>query len=277
MTAAATRRRSLIVPREHGAWGILLVPLFAGAAIGLLERGRPASLVPFTVAALSLFWLRTPVESWLGAANIRARSEAEFQLVRKWSYGLAAVSVAALAWLFSQTAPAGFLWIGAAAALAFAAQALVKRFWRAARTAAQIVGAAGLAATAPAAYYAATGRFDRTAAALWIANVLFAANQIHFVQTRLHALHAVSPRDKFAAGGAFFAAQLVLVTLLISACASGLFRWYAAIGFLPLLIRGFTWFGERSKPLAIHAVGKRELLYACLFGILLVAGFHFPQ
>jgi len=277
MTAAATRRRSLVVPREHGAWGILLVPLFTGAAVGLLEGGRAAPLLPLTLLALSLFWLRTPVESWLGAANVRARSESEFQLVRKWSFCLAAVSVAGLAWLFSETAPQGFLWIGAAAAAAFAAQALVKRFWRTARTAAQIVGAAGLASTAPAAYYAATGRLDGAAGALWAANVLFASNQIQFVQTRLHALHAVSPRDKFAAGRAFFAGQLVLLTVLISACAAGLFRWYAAIGFLPLLMRGFAWFGEGSKPLAIHAVGKRELLYACLFGILLAAGFHFPQ
>ena len=40
----AVRRRSFVLPREHGAWGILLVPLFAGATIGLLGGGDP---VPF--------------------------------------------------------------------------------------------------------------------------------------------------------------------------------------------------------------------------------------
>ena len=57
------RNRSLIIPREHGAWGILLIPLFTGACAGLLDGGRSEGLAPFTMAALCLFWLRTPVEN----------------------------------------------------------------------------------------------------------------------------------------------------------------------------------------------------------------------
>src|SRR5260370_6250043 len=39
------RRQSLIFPREHGAWGILLVPLVTGASVGLLAGGRAWPLV----------------------------------------------------------------------------------------------------------------------------------------------------------------------------------------------------------------------------------------
>ena len=50
---------------------------------------------------------------------------------------------------------------------------------------AQIIGAIGLTSTAAGAYYVASGTLDRTAVLLWIANWLFAADQIHFVQTRI--------------------------------------------------------------------------------------------
>ena len=60
------RISDLIAPREHGAWGLLFVPLVTGGAVGLLAGGDVAPLIAFTVAALGLFWIRTPLESWLG-------------------------------------------------------------------------------------------------------------------------------------------------------------------------------------------------------------------
>ena len=44
------RRRALILPREHGAWGILLIPLATGAAVGVSAGGRLLPLVPLTAA-----------------------------------------------------------------------------------------------------------------------------------------------------------------------------------------------------------------------------------
>jgi len=56
----------MVVPREHGAWGMLLVPLVTGAVVAARTGMNFANLTWFVVAALALFWLRTPVESWLG-------------------------------------------------------------------------------------------------------------------------------------------------------------------------------------------------------------------
>src|SRR5262249_12957555 len=102
--------------------------------------------------------------------------------------------------------------------------------------------------------------------------LLFAINQIQFVQLRIHAARAVGRRGKLATGRGFLAGQIVLVAAILAACAAGAFPWYAALAFLPILMRGFAWFAARPAPLAIHAVGKSELLYACLFGVLLVIG-----
>ena len=115
----AGRRQSLIFPREHGAWGILLIPLFTGASVGLLAGGRTCQLASLSIAVLALFLLRTPVESWMGTAPVRARTHDEVALVRN-----------ALMWLFWRGWNPGLLWIGAAAGAAFLAQTVIKRAGR---------------------------------------------------------------------------------------------------------------------------------------------------
>src|SRR5579871_2061925 len=142
--ASAVRQKSLLVPREHGAWGILLVPLATGAVLGLLAGGDGTSLAPLMAAALALFWLRTPVESWMGTAAIRARAPGEIRLVRNAAAALAAVALGALIWLFWGGRNRYLWWIGAAAGTAFLAQALLRYVQREARTLAQMIGAAGL-------------------------------------------------------------------------------------------------------------------------------------
>jgi hypothetical protein len=274
-----SRQRGLIVPREHGAWGILLVPLFSGAAMGLLSGaaigmprgGKPLPLTALTLAAVALFWLRTPLESWLGTSPMRARGREELRLVQRTLLALVAISVLALSALFWGGGNAGLWRIGAGSASAFAAQTILKKR---SRIAAQIIGAAGLTATAPAAFYVATGRLDLMAWSLWLANFLFAANQIHFVQLRIYTAKLLTRAEKLAAGKAFLAGQVALAALLAIACGLRLFHWSAVIAFVPALFRGFAWFTGTPGPLEVRRLGWSELSYAATFGVLLVSLLH---
>ncbi len=74
--ALRARTRALIVPRENGAWGLLLVPLFTGVAAGFASA-RIWPLLVFTIVELSLFWLRTPVESLIGTGSMTAHTRLE--------------------------------------------------------------------------------------------------------------------------------------------------------------------------------------------------------
>ena len=251
---------------------MLLVPLVTGASLGLLAGGRAVPLISLTAATLALFWLRTPVESWLGTTPIIAQPGRELQLVRRTALALSIVSAFALFSVFRGGAN-GQLWgFGATAALAFAAQAYLKKRWRPARIPGQILGAAGLSATAPAAYFVATGEWTSTAGALWAANLLFAINQIHFVQLRIHSCRAMTRAEKLAAGRGFLAGQACLVLLIGGLCQFHFLNCYAALAFIPVLLRGFAWFVSGPTPLAIRKLGWSELGYAALFGALLVAG-----
>ena len=108
----------------------------------------------------------------------------------------------------------GLLLIGAVAALAFAIQAVVKKLGRKGRMPAQIIGAIGLTSTAAGAYYVATGKLDQVALALWLANWLFAGDQIHFVQVRIHASRAATMDEKLQQGLPFFAGQVALIGII---------------------------------------------------------------
>ena len=267
------RRHSLIVPREHGAWGILLVPLLTGASAGLLAGHGGSRLAPLTLAVLSLFWLRTPAESWLGTLPIKARSSEEIELVRNACLILGGISAASLVWLFWGWQNLGLLWIGSAAAVAFIGQAILRKLSRQARTAAQIVGSVGLTAVAAAAYYVTVGELNRTAWWLWALNLLFAADQIEFVQLRIRAARAKTRVEKLSLGRTFLALQFAIAALLIVTWAGHLVRWYVPLAFLPILWRGFAWFAAAFEPLAVHTLGKRELAHAIVFGVLLISFF----
>src|SRR5205823_1298525 len=127
---------------------------------------------------------------------VRARTHDEVALVRNATLALAVVSLSALIRLFWGGRNLGLLWVGAVAGAAFIAQIVLKRAGRRARVAAQMVGAAGLTLVAPGAYYVVTGRLDDISWSLWIANLLFAMNQIHFVQLRIRAAHAMKRSEK---------------------------------------------------------------------------------
>jgi len=86
----------------------------------------------------------------------------------------------------------------------------------------------------------------------------------------------VKSSEKLSIGRGFLSGQLVLMGLLALACANHLFRWYAAMAFLPVLFRGFAWFFAASEPLVIHVLGRRELILAGGFGFLLVLGLQLP-
>jgi hypothetical protein len=267
------RARALIVPREHGAWGLLLIPLFTGAVVGGVSSHQIWPLVLFATAALALFWLRTPIESLLGTSPLSAESPMERRTALAAAITLAGVSVSCLAGLMYNGHNRGLLLLGGISALAFIAQGLLKKLGRAMRMSAQLVGALGLTCTAAAAYYVATGRLDERAVGLWAANWIFAGNQIHFVQLRIHAARAASFREKFARGPVFFLAQLLLLPILAAASRLRLVPALVIIAFLPALVRGIYWFFRGPQPLHIKSLGWSEMKQGILFGVLLVAVF----
>lgn len=271
---ATRRRRALIVPREHGAWGLLLIPLFTGLIAGIGATGRMLPVLLFTLCGIALFWLRTPVESLLGSAPNAARTPQERRTAMLAAAILGTLSLACLGALLRGGRNLTLLLFGGIAAAAFVAQAVLRKMGRETRMISQLVGGLGLTATAPAAFYVATGRFDQRTLTLWLANWLFAWNQIHFVQVRIHAARALTFRDKFSRGKGFLIAQTMLAAALAVLAVLHFISPFVALAFLPVVARGTAWFAmNRSEPLDVKKLGWSEMRQGVAFGILLGIAF----
>ena len=269
----STRLRGMVIPREHGAWGMLLVPLVTGVVVGAVERANYLALGLLVLAALSLFWLRTPVEALMGTTAIKAHSKHERTTVLWFAIALFLIAVTAIAALFLLGFTYGLLWIGAVSGAAFVAQAIVKNLGRAGRMPAQMIGAIGLTATGAAAYYVMTGRLNRVALAIWLANWLFAANQIHFVQTRIRGSRLETFAERFRSGISFLLGTAALVIAIAICTQWAIFPRFVFVAFLPCMFRGLSWFGRARQPLNVHQLGFSELKLGILFGILFCVAF----
>jgi hypothetical protein len=256
---------------------MLLVPLVTGAAAGNPRGERIIWILLFAATALGLFCLRTPVEARLEISPLRPQDDAERRLVHYFIYIYSSLAALALAVLIFWAHAYGLLLLGAVAAIAFLLQAVLKQFGRETCMNAQLTGAIALSSTAAGAYYLATGRFGLTADIIWLANWLFAANQIHFVQLRIHFARAITTREKLGHGRGFLLHQAFSLLLLGLIWRAGWLPGLILVAFGPLFVRGFTWFLESPQPLRVHRLGASELLYAIVFGMFFIAGYHHPM
>jgi hypothetical protein len=176
--------------------------------------------------------------------------------------------------LIWQIRSSGLFLVGAAAASAFLGQAILKNRARHARMAAQLVGSIGLTATAAAAYYVASGRLDTTALVIWAANWVFAANQILYVQTRIHSARASTLDERLTQGKWLILGEIVMALALALAWRKGWLPSLALLAFAPALWRGLSWFFSSASRLQIRRLGVGELIHAVIFAALLIVGFR---
>ncbi len=268
-----TRLRSLVWPREHGAWGILLVPLLTGGSVGLLYGQHSGLLALFAVTAVAHFCLRTPFEAWLGNSPLRAHTEDERQAVLLSMIVYGAIGGVALFALLLAGRVYGLLLLGAVAVAMFFAQPLLREMGRRMRLAAHLIGCVGLTSAAPAAYYVTTSQLDSRACALWAANWLFVANQIQYVHLRLRTARVTNRDARFARGQNFLMVECLTVLALALAWRAGLLPGLAPLAFAPVLLRGAAWFFRPPSPLDVHRLGLTELLHAVSFGVLLTLSY----
>jgi len=108
---------------------------------------------------------------------------------------------------------------------------------------------------------------------LWIANWIFAGNQIHFVQLRIHAARARTFPEKLTRGKLFLAAQPVLLMALVLASYWHLLPALSSLAFVPAVVRGSRWFFQKPEPLDVKKLGWSEMKHGVTFGLLLALAF----
>ena len=109
---------------------------------------------------------------------------------------------------------------------------------------------------------------------VWAANLIFAGDQIHYVQLRIHTARIEGFRAKLKRGWAFAAGQALMTAALTLACLFRVIPPIASIAFLPILFRGWFYFTQKpTSPLVVRKLGWNELTHAVAFSVLLITTF----
>jgi hypothetical protein len=268
-----SRVRALVFPREHGGWGLMLIPLFAGACIGIPQARSASDFLLFLAAALALFWVRTPVEALFGLGVMRVHTPEERRAVLKAIAALLPVVALSGAGLLWKGRNKELLLLAAAGGATFVMQHLLRAQGRGMRLASQIVGAIGLSATAAGALYVVTGRLDSRALAVWFAFWLFACDQIHYVHLRMHTARVVGVAQRLSASSRFLLGQVAMMLAVGAATRLGYLPKMAIVAFIPVFFRGVYWLADRDTKLDLKWIGMTELLQGICFGVVLTATF----
>jgi hypothetical protein len=268
---------SLLVPREHGSWGLWLLPLISGAVVGCVYDPH-AALAPvlwFGLAAASAFLIYQPLESLLGLSLVKARSQRQQRTALIW---VIVFTIAAVCSVLELLHLQRFmvLVIGVVASGCFGVRSLLGRSRRV-RVLKQLIGALGLSSTAAGAYYAATGRMDRTALLLWLASWLFAIGQIEYVQLRLRSAQVRSRRQRAMNSLAVSGFHVLVMSIAIAAGMAHAAPLLLGLTFIPAVVRLAVWIVRSWRPLGVHILGISELVQGIVFNGLLIAAFvlHF--
>jgi len=252
--------KSVALPAEHGGWGLLVEPLVVGLALAPSLGGTAIA-----VAALAGFLLHHPLKLLLMDARRRAvypRTRIAFRI------GGLYLAAAVIGLAAAGTLAARAFAVPLAAALPFAALQLAWEVTgRGRQLLPELMGAAALAATAPAVMLAAGGD-ALPALAVWAILAARAAGSILYIRTRLRRDRGMggSPVPVLAlhAGTAAAAGALALV---------GHLPWTIFAAFAILLARagwGLSPWHRAARP---RTVGFQELAYGAATAALVAVGF----
>lgn len=264
--------KKILVPREHGSWGMWSLPLLSGALIGATAPGHGAveAVTWVVVAATTAFLAYQPLEALLGMSPVKVRSEEETQFAAAWSLLMVLISLFATGMLVMM-GRRQILWFAAVGALCFGVRFLFGNSRRL-RVIKQLLGALGLTAASAAAYYAVSGRITPRSLLLWGATWLFAVAQIEYVQLRMRTANASSV-EKVEVGWKVFAFHGLLFILIVAAVIIGKAPSLMPVAFVPAMIRLGLWTAQKPAKIDFHALGFSELFQSTLFTALIVLAF----
>jgi len=254
---------------------MLLVPFAIGLGVAAQGYGR-ATL--FLVLMLFLHLARYPLSLMVRAGRRRG---SKGETYRRWAvwFGLYLTSGLILASILLLAYRLWLLALLGAAALIFLAFHLWLSAVGSERSAAgELTGIAGLALSAPGAYYVATGSLDETWLILWVLNLLYFGGSVFYVRMRID-------QETAKAGPPVLRARLfrgmgVMVYHPLALIAASLLAYFKVvppllpIAFLPPAVKAFKGVLEGRSEIKIKTIGFIEVAYSTAFAAMTIWAYH---
>ncbi len=258
-----------MLPREHGAWAILIAPIL----VGLLSAPvfSPAAAALFVLGALAAFLIRSPLQALLAKPGDR----------RAWGwlafYG--ALTAGAFLPLIVVMGCWKLLLFAVPALLLMAENLTANRSGRRFSAFNEAAGVFGLCLGAPAAYYAASFQLDARAWSLWLLCSAFFLGPIFYVKMAALQHRAVADKSAVAAIALMSRRSLIYHGLTLAAvvlwAATGGVPALTAIPFAAALVKTVLRGMRAPERVDFKSLGYAEVGYSVLFVVMM--GFSFTS
>jgi hypothetical protein len=260
-------RARLKLPREHGAWVMLYVPLVMGT---MVAHGPRRPILWLSVAVTFLFIARESFLAWWRARRrdqeaIRARRLMLVYLCLAFAFGAPLVLLDRLFGLIP-------LAIVAFGLLLVNAEQVVQREDR--TITGEVLAILGLTMTAPAAHYVIRGRWEAMALGLWGASALYFVSSVFYVKLRMAAAHGRSLEQRERARRQCALYHSFLIAALLGLVLTHRLGVFLTIAFAPALGRAFWHVVQPAERVNLRRVGIAEIFNALVFLIFATLAFR---
>jgi hypothetical protein len=255
----------LRLPREHGAWAMLFVPLVIGSLVAMQWS---LALVLVALSATAVFIARDSVINWWRS---RSRGKEDPGAVRAMLIYLA-IGVAAGIPLLLFYRLYLFVAFGAASALLLSINALQAARREDRSMGSEILAICGLTLSAPAAYYAATTKLDAVAATLWLVCALYFTSSVFYVKFRVSVLNRRKPELRKRYWRHCVVYHVFLLFALAAFALTRSINVFALVAFIPVLGRSFWHLAKPGAKLNLRRVGVLEIIYSIVFLVFTTIG-----
>lgn len=259
-----------VLPREHGAWGMWIVPFVS--TLLYLRSFSIATAIFFIIFFLG-FVSRAPVANlFLRSAQLDAR---EYRRQVTWAgfYILGIAVLLGFLWLGNlKVAPAtlqAFVTLLALAALLFLVQLIFENFKWLRTILGEALAVLGLSLAVPVAALS-VNHFESSLYGFWLCQVLYFMGPIFYVKMKLAGIKFKkigTPVDKARMGTLNLGYYTLLTFVLLGASHFQLIRNSALIAFAPAIVRAFEGTINLRPNIKLKSVGWKEVVYSVWFGL----------
>jgi hypothetical protein len=260
-------RTTLKLPREHGAWAMLYVPLVTGV---MVARSLSWRVMLFVLSATFLFIARESSVVWWRAHR---RGESRLDALQRLILylGFAGLSIAPLV-LIDRLYLLVPLGLAALLLLAVNAEQAVKREDR--TLLGETLAIAGLTMSAPAAHYVAVGEWQPAAFWLWLLSALYFVSSIFYVRLRVNLINPRRQAERKIAWRRCASYHAFLLLSLFLVAASDRLSFFALAAFAPAIARASWSLVKPGGQLNLRRLGMLEIIYSVVFLIFITLMFR---
>jgi hypothetical protein len=262
------------IPKEHGSWAMLIVPLLVGIIVAPTWHWRT---IVFLVAAFGFFLVRFPLATLV---KTRQRRRVDRAYLWRWVIIYGGITALCGGWLVLTQGLWWLVSIGLVGGLL-----LVFHLWLITRrqemsVIGELAGIFGLALGAPMAYYVNSGQLDRTAVILWLINALYFGGTVFYIKLKVRQQPRLpvpdKPGQRLVKAKACLAYHTLALTFVILLVTLQLAPRLAPLALVPAtakVLQG-AWHWQDKKSLSLVRLGVTELFHATAFALLVVLIFR---